>query len=191
MNTIIADKLRTEQTVSTRIDLFFKQIGLSKLLKKSNFYKESGIPCTEILKTLFTLVFADKNLYRMLATNPEQIGFKKNTAYRFLNSMRYNWSRLLALTAANVINTLNSATSEDRASVLIIDDSFYDRNRSKKVELLAKVFDHSMHKYVKGFKMLTLGWSDGNTFIPVSKNHRLPTKKSCCFQSNQHPVRTS
>ena len=73
MNTIIADKLRTEQTVSTRIDLFFKQIGLSKLLKKSNFYKESGIPCTEILKTLFTLVFADKNLYRMLDTNPEQI----------------------------------------------------------------------------------------------------------------------
>ena len=167
MNTIIADNLRTEQTVSTRIDLFFKQIGLSKLLKKSNFYKESGIPCTEILKTLFTLVFADKNLYRMLDTNPEQIGFKKNTAYRFLNSMRYNWSRLLALTAANVINALYPATSEDRANVLIIDDSFYDRNRSKKVELLARVFDHSMHKYVKGFKMLTLGWSDGNTFIPV------------------------
>jgi len=104
----------------------------------------------------------------MLDTNPEQIGFKKNTAYRFLNSMRYNWSRLLALTAANVINAVNPATSEDRANVLIIDDSFYDRNRSKKVELLARVFDHSMHKYVKGFKMLTLGWSDGNTFIPVS-----------------------
>ncbi|HHU17324.1 MAG TPA: transposase [Clostridiales bacterium] len=168
MNTIIADNLRTEQTVSTRIDLFFKQIGLSNLLKKSNFYKESGIPCVEILKTLFTLVFTDKNLYRTLETNSGGIGFKKNTAYRFLNSMRYNWSRLLTLTASNVINTVNAATSEDRVNVLIIDDSFYDRNRSKKVELLARVFDHSMHKYVKGFKMLTLGWSDGSTFIPVS-----------------------
>ncbi len=168
MNSIIADKLRTEQTVSSRIDLFFRQITLSKLLKKSNFYKESGIPCAEILKTLFTLVFTDKNLYRALDTEPEGIGFKKNTAYRFLNSMRYNWTKLLTMTAAKAISTVNSATSEDRANVLIIDDSFYDRNRSKKVELLARVFDHSMHKYVKGFKMLTLGWSDGRSFIPVS-----------------------
>ena len=38
----------------------------------------------------------------------------------------------------------------------------------KKVELLAKVFDHCSMKYRSGFRMLTLGWSDGNSFIPVS-----------------------
>lgn len=26
-------------------------------------------------------------------------------------------------------------------------------------------------KYIKGFRMLTLGWSDGNSFVPIS--HRL------------------
>ena len=45
---------------------------------------------------------------------------------------------------------------------------FLARSRSKKVELLAKVFDHVEHKYTKGFRMLTLGWSDGNSFLPLS-----------------------
>ena len=36
MNTVLADHLRTNKTFSTRTDLFFKQIKLSKLLKKSN-----------------------------------------------------------------------------------------------------------------------------------------------------------
>jgi len=46
--------------------------------------------------------------------------------------------------------------------------SFSKRNRSKKVELLAKVYDHAKHAYKFGFRMLTLGWSDGSTFLPVS-----------------------
>lgn len=51
---------------------------------------------------------------------------------------------------------------------LIIDDSMFERNRSKKVELLAKVYDHAKHKYRFEFRMLTLGWSDGSTFLPVN-----------------------
>ena len=42
------------------------------------------------------------------------------------------------------------------------------RSRSKKVEMLARVFDHCSMKYRSGFRMLTLGWSDGNSFLPVS-----------------------
>lgn len=34
--------------------------------------------------------------------------------------------------------------------------------------MLARVFDHCSMKYRSGFRMLTLGWSDGNSFIPVS-----------------------
>ena len=44
----------------------------------------------------------------------------------------------------------------------------FERNRSKKVELLAKVYDHAKHKYRFGFRMLTLGWPDGSTFLPVN-----------------------
>ena len=33
------------------------------------------------------------------------------------------------------------------------------------MELLSRVFDHAAMKYIKGFRMLTLGWSDGNSFL--------------------------
>lgn len=168
MNSIIAENLRTEQTVKLRIDAFFLMIGASKLLKASNFYKESGIPCLNVLKTIFTLIFTERNLYRTLTTNPETVGFSKNTAYRFLNSQTYNWSKFLRMAAENIIKYISAATNEDRTKVLIVDDSLYDRNRSKKVELLARVYDHSIHKFVKGFKMLTVGWSDGYSFIPAA-----------------------
>lgn len=42
----------------------------------------------------------------------------------------------------------------------------FERNRSKKVELLANVYDHAKHAYRFGFRLLTLGWSDGSTFLP-------------------------
>lgn len=54
-------------------------------------------------------------------------------------------------------DSVSPLTSVDREKVLIFDDSLYSRNRSKAVELLAKVYDHVEHKYVRGFRMLTLG----------------------------------
>jgi len=168
MNSIIADKSNAEHVISSKIDRFFATFSISKLLKKSNFYKESGIQCIVVLKELFGLVFSGKNLFRTLKMNPEEVSFRKNTAYRFLNSSKYNWSRLLLMLITMIIDGINKLTSEDRASVLIVDDSYYDRNRSKKVELLSRVFDHTTHKFLKGFKMLTIGWSDGKTFLPAA-----------------------
>ena len=104
------------------------------------------------------MVFSGKNLYRTLDTKPEDVSFKKNTAYRFLNSCSHNWSKLLLLLATAIINVMNNLTSDDRTSVFIVDDSLFDRGRSKKVELLSRVFDHTTRKFVKGFKMLTLGF---------------------------------
>jgi hypothetical protein len=48
-----------------------------------------------------------------------------------------------------------------------VDDTLYERKRSSKVELLSYVYDHCRGVFTRGFRLLTLGWSDGNTFIPV------------------------
>ena len=61
-----------------------------------------------------------------------------------------------------------------------MDDTLFERKGSKKVELLAKVFDHVSHRYTRGFRMLTLGWSDGVTFLPVN---------ACLLSSNQEKSR--
>ncbi len=170
MTNIISEMTPNEQQIQSRIDRFFGQINLSKMLLQCNFYKESGIHCATVLKELFSLIFHGQNLYRTLSMQNKEMSFKKNTAYRFLNASRFNWERLLLLIMTRLISSVDRLTGNHRESVLIFDDSLFSRNRSKKVELLAKVFDHTTHKFFKGFRMLTLGWSDGNTFLPISFN---------------------
>jgi hypothetical protein len=53
-------------------------------------------------------------------------------------------------------------TDDNRVNVFIVDETVYERKRSKKVELLAKVYDHAKDIHTYGFRLLTLGWSDGN-----------------------------
>jgi len=48
-----------------------------------------------------------------------------------------------------------------------VDDTLYERKRSLKVELLSHVYDHCRNIFTLGFRLLTLGWCDGNTFVPV------------------------
>jgi len=69
--------------------------------------------------------------------------------------------------ASKVTNTFDHLTSDKRVRAFIIDDSPIARNRIKKAELLARVFDHSQQSFIKGFNMLTLGWTDGYSFVPV------------------------
>ena len=98
--------------------------------------------------------------------------FCKNTVYRFLNNPRINWLRFTTLLSTRIINVfMKPLTDEKRRDVFIIDDSLFDRSRLKKTELLAKVFDQCSMKFKSGYRMLTLGWSDGNSFVPV--NHCL------------------
>ena len=168
MTNIIADINDNRHVFKSSVDHFFSKINISKQLKSSNFYKESGFSCTQILKELFTLVFTGKNLYRSLLSEDVLLTFKKNTAYRFLNSEYFNWEKLLYKVMSQLISEVDRLTGKDRESVLIADDSLFSRQRSKKVELLSRVFDHTSHRYCRGFRMLTLGWSDGNTFLPVN-----------------------
>lgn len=65
---------------------------------------------------------------------------------------------------------------------LVLDDSVIKRNRSKKVELLARVYDHVEHKFQRGFSMLTLGWTDGYSFVPVGFNMLSSANKANRFQ---------
>lgn len=173
--------------VSPAINAFFRDLEIPGLLKKCNFNKEKGVPVIEVFLTLFQLVFTGMNLYRTIET--ESTSLKKDTAYRFLNSCRYNWRKFLLLLGSSVINKFVAPlTSRDRTKVLIVDDSYYDRSRSKKVELLGKVYDHVTGKYVKGFRMLTLGWSDGATFIPLSFSLLSSSKKENRIQGIQDSV---
>ena len=104
-----------------------------------------------------------------LITGRNTPSFAKDTVYRFMKMIHINWIRFTTILSSRIIkDAVLPLDSEERKNVLILDDSMFERNRSKKVELLAKVYDHAKHKYRFGFRMLTLGWSDGSTFLPVN-----------------------
>jgi hypothetical protein len=104
-----------------------------------------------------------------MLTGKHKGSFGKDTMYRFLNSTSINWMKFTTLLSAKIAtSTITKLTDEKRINVLIIDDTMFDRNSSKKVELLTKVYDHAKKKYTLGFRLLTLGWSDENTFLPVN-----------------------
>ncbi len=104
-----------------------------------------------------------------LLTGRNTPSFAKDTVHRFMKMLQINWIRFTTILSSKLIKeAIVPLDSEERANVLIIDDSMFERNRSKKVELLAKVYDHVKHCYKFGFRLLTLGWSDGSTFLPVN-----------------------
>ncbi len=136
------------------------------MLNKSGIRKTRGISPVALLKAIFILPFEGNNFFRGIVTGNRQ-EFKKDAAYELLKGPRYNWRKLLLFLAVRIVCVLGLLTDKDRKKVLIIDDSTYDRSHSKFVELLARVFDHSDRKYIRGFKMLTVGWSDGASFLPL------------------------
>ena len=155
-----------------------KELQIGKLLRKANITKSCGISAYEVFQFLLLLVFQGRNLFRFLNSKHKDQAVSKNTYYRFLNETSYNWSRFLLLLAVKVTTAFDALTRPERVKVLILDDSVIKRNRSKAVELLVRVYDHVEHKCQKGFTLLTLGWSDGYSFIPTGFNMLSSASKS-------------
>ena len=169
MNKSITQATQNDKQISKSIKRFFTRFHVSSALKASNAYKKKGVPVMEIFQYLFLLIFSNRSMYMNLITGRNTPDFAKDTVYRFMKMIQINWIRFTTILSARIIrDAIFPLDSEERANVFIIDDSMFERNRSKKAELLAKVYDHAKHKYLFGFRMLTLGWSDGSSFLPVN-----------------------
>ena len=166
---IITQNYVNDKNVNSSIINFFKKYKISSILRSSNAYKQKGIQPTTLFQYLFTLIFLNRSMYMNMLTGKHTEDFAKDTVYRFLNSISINWMRFTSLLSSKIVSTtIGELTSEDRVNVLIIDDTMFERNSSKKVELLTRIYDHAKKSYKYGFRLLTLGWSDGNTFLPVN-----------------------
>nr|WP_198592085.1 transposase [Kyrpidia spormannii] len=198
---MIRDSQHPDQ-LQSMVMAFFKEYQVGKLLRKSHITKQAGISVLEVFRLLFTLVFYQRILKSVLE-HQLMDKFGKDTVYRFLNSPRHNWRRFLLLLSSAVVHRFARLTSENRTDVFIIDDSLFSRSRSKKMELLSKVYDHVSHQFVRGFRMLTLSWSDGNSFVPLclsllsseNKRNRLcginesVDKRTCGYKRRQEGTR--
>ena len=123
------------------------ELQIGKLLRRSNIKKSCGISAYKVFRFLLLLVFQEKNLFRFLNSKHKDQVVSKNTYYRFLNETSYNQGSFLMLLAVKVTSAFDALTRPERVKVLILDDSVVKRNRSKSVELLARVYDHVGHKF--------------------------------------------
>ena len=156
------------QDLFNAISSFFCTFGIGNLLRKCNAQKETGVPILDIFKYKLCNVFSDRSMYMQQKTGSFRESFSKNTFYRFLNSPKTNWLRFTTLLSKKVADKVEPLTNDERVNAFVVDDSLFERTSCKKTELGSRVFDHTSMKYRKGYRLMTLGWTDGNTFLPVN-----------------------
>jgi hypothetical protein len=151
-------------------------------MKRCNFKKEKGLSPLEIILYFISSVFTRKSLSELEEDKTLPCG--KSSLYRFLDSSRYKWRKLVFTFALSFFMTFLKPLEPDKKSdkdklpsVLIVDDSPYPRNRGKKAELQARKFDHCTKQYYNGYELLTVGLSDGQSFLPLKYS----------LQSSQNP----
>jgi hypothetical protein len=157
----------------------FKELNVFKHLRQAGITKSFGFSCAYLFQLLFCLIFENKNWFQTLQSKKSDRTPAKDAVYRFLNQSTFAWRKFLLFFSADTIGQASKLTDHHRVKALVVDDSAYERNRSKTVELLARCFDHASQKmrFYKGFRMLTLGWTDGATFMPIDFS-LLSSKKS-------------
>lgn len=158
------------QDLFNAISSFFSRFKIGNLLRKCNAQKEKGVPVIDIFKYKLCNVFADRSMYMQQKTGSFKETFSKNTFYRFLNSPKTNWLRFTSLLSKAVADTIEPLTGKDRVNAFVVDDSLFERTSCQKTELGSRVFDHTSMKYRKGYRLMTVGWTDGNTFLPVNSS---------------------
>ncbi len=152
--------------LQNRISSFMRNFKVGTLLHGNGIRKLRGVSPLTLFTTIFSLPFEGVNFSRGIVRN-HNLGFKKDAAYDFLKNPRHNWRKFMLALVAIAVRFFDVLTSEEREKVLILDDSTYDRSRSKMVELLAWIYDHNSGRNLKGFKLLSLGWSNGKSFLPL------------------------
>jgi hypothetical protein len=121
---------------------FMKTVSLREALARYCKNKTQGVASIDIFCTLFVLVFRQRNFWRWIDSGKDIPSFSQDTVYRFLNSSFHNWRAFLYRIAIKAITFLAPLTSKEERKVFVVDDSLYNKNRSKKLELLSFVHDH-------------------------------------------------
>ena len=189
---IIPSEAGNKQEISNSISRFIRDLKVGSLLNKCNCKKEKDILFMKLFTYILCNVFRDRSMYMQKKTGSFKEDFSKNAYYRFLRGSHSNWLRFTTLLSEKIVNEhLRGLTSTDRADCFVVDDSLYERIGYKHTELASKVFDHVSMKFKKGFRMMTLGWTDGCSFIPInfsllaSSKEEISCKIKCEFTNRK------
>lgn len=141
-----------------------KQFCNSHMLSAANIRKARGATVGELLRMLLAGPFCGFSIWKQAGQDCEGPG--RDAFYRFLGNLSHNWRLLLLGVSVQMAAQLDRLTGPRTDRVLIVDESPWRRDRSRTVEQLGRHYDPASGSYYRGFRMLTLGWSDGHSFLP-------------------------
>lgn len=180
-----------KKQLPNEIYAIFSELKIFTHLRQARITKQKGCETAYLFTVLFSLVFKGKSLNQVLNGREAEKYVGNDCFYRFMNNPSFNWRRFLVSLSAFVSAKTHLLTnSKTHIRALVIDDTSYYRDRSKKVNKLAWLYDHSLHRSYKGYRLLTLGFTDGYSFFPVDFS-LLSGKKKVSPESQVVDRRTS
>jgi hypothetical protein len=153
-----------------------RQINISQILKQSNFVKrEIGhVPFQVLLQFVYMLVM-NKRQSSFIKQSSDAYG--KDTYYRFVKSVRYNWRKLLLLSSTALIRKTEALQKSSDRRVLIIDDTV-EVKRGKRIEGSCKsIYSNKEHRWVNGINIVNLAYSDEHSTYQLDFSLRLNESK--------------
>ena len=180
---------RGKDELSLNLIKTFELFSIKRITMFFNKTKRCGIKVSTIIPVLLLLPFyglssiSDLFVNGLSKLNPVSRG--KNAYYDLKNNERICWRSLLYLIVRRFIYLIKKSDIVDLSlvKVFIFDDTVL-RKLGKKIENVSLVNDHSSSvRYVFGFKLLVMGYLDGQHFIPIDfslhreKGHRVKDQK--------------
>jgi len=143
-------------TITSQVQDFSHKFKVGSILRSCGAHKQKGIEVMKVFYYLCTLLFCRISMNRDQNTRNHGNMVKKDTCHRFLQSIKMDWNKFLSMLARAIITRdfipirRNDSEGKEKPFFLVADDSSYYRNRSKKVELSARNWDHALNRCYKG-----------------------------------------
>lgn len=147
-NPMLSDFQSNDAILSTTFSSFDNKFNMFSILSRSGARKIRGVPVSEVFAYLFSIASKNISMYQdQKSNNPEKIG--KDCVHQFLQSPKIDWNKFTSSLAVAIIRMelepIHEKSSTPDRRCLVLDDSSFKRDRSKKVELLARCYDHAKH----------------------------------------------
>lgn len=149
-----------------------REINISKILKESNFIKRDiGYAPLQLLLHFVYMLVMSKRQSAFIRHSGD--AYAKDTYYRFVQNIRYNWRKLLGLSALALIQKIRPLQKSIDYRVLIVDDTV-EPKRGKQIEGSCKsIYSNKEHRCVSGLNMVSLAYSDEHSTFQLDFSLRL------------------
>jgi len=139
-----------------------REINIAQVLKQSNFVKRSVgySPFLILLHFVYMLLMSKRQSAFIKQSND---AYGKDTYYRFVQSLKYNWRKLLLLSSSALISKVTPLYKCGEQRLFIIDDTV-ESKRGKKIEGSCKsLWSNKDHKLINGLNIVSLNYSDSHS----------------------------